>query len=126
MSRARSVPWLRRTTFEDLVGRALDTLPETLAQHLENIAIVVEEEPDPTVLAEFEMGPEEELMGLYQGVPLTERGSFYEALPDRIAIYRGPILRCCTNRHQVVQEIRDTVVHELGHYFGLEDEDMPY
>ena len=112
--------------FEQLVARAVDGLPESFAELLDNVAVVVEEEPDPEDLEALEMEPDEELFGLYQGVPLGERGSGYVALPDRIVIYRGPILRACRDRRQVIREVRDTVVHELGHYFGLDDEDMPY
>jgi predicted Zn-dependent protease with MMP-like domain len=118
--------WLGRTAFERLVEEALDGLPEHFAEMLENIAVVVEEEPDPAVLRELGMDADEELMGLYLGVPITERDTQYQALPDRVAIYRGPVLRCCGSRREVVREVRDTVVHELGHYFGLEDEEMPY
>ena len=118
--------WLSRAAFERLVEEALDGLPPQFAELLENVAVVVEEEPDPQVLAEMGMDDEEELMGLYLGVPLTARDSQYQALPDRVAIYRGPVLRCCGSRREVVREVRDTVIHELGHYFGLEDEEMPY
>jgi predicted Zn-dependent protease with MMP-like domain len=118
--------WLGRAAFERLVEEALDGLPPDFAELLENVAVVVEEEPDPAVLAELGMDAEEELLGLYLGVPLTARDSQYQALPDRVAIYRGPVLRCCGSRREVVREVRDTVVHELGHFFGLDDEEMPY
>lgn len=123
---SRGELWLGRSAFERLVEEALDGLPEEFAAMLENVAVVVEEEPDPAVLHELGMDPEEELLGLYLGVPLPERDSQYQALPDRVAIYRGPVLRICGSRREVVREVRDTVVHELGHYFGLEDEEMPY
>jgi predicted Zn-dependent protease with MMP-like domain len=112
--------------FEALVEQALDGLPEEVAELLDNVVVVVEEEPDPADLEALEMAPDEELFGLYQGVPQAERDSFYSALPDRIAIYRGPIVRSCRNRREVLREIRDTVVHELGHHFGLDEDDMPY
>jgi predicted Zn-dependent protease with MMP-like domain len=118
--------WLGRSAFERLVEEALDGLPRQFAAMLENVAVVVEEEPDPETLAELGMEPDEELMGLYLGIPITQRDTQYQALPDRIAIYRGPVLRLCGSRREVVREVRDTVVHELGHYFGLEDEEMPY
>ena len=118
--------WLGRAAFERLVEEALDGLPEQFAELLENVAVVVEEEPDPATLADLGMDPDEELLGLYLGVPITARDTQYQALPDRVAIYRGPVLRCCGSRREVVREVRDTVVHELGHYFGLEDEEMPY
>ena len=118
--------WLSRTVFERLVGEALDGLPAPFARMLDNVAVVVEEEPDPQLLDEMGMDEDEELLGLYLGVPLPERGSQYQALPDRVAIYRGPVLRLCGSRREVVREVRDTVIHELGHYFGLEDEEMPF
>jgi predicted Zn-dependent protease with MMP-like domain len=112
--------------FEALVGKALDGLPEEFADLLANIAVVIEGEPDDEDLAALGLDAEEELFGLYQGVPQAERGASYVALPDRVVIYRGPILRWCTSRREVIREVRDTVVHELGHHFGLDDEDMPY
>lgn len=118
--------WLDTDAFGRLVEQALDDLPEEFAEALENVAVVVLDEPDPETLADYGFDPEEELLGLYEGVPLPERDSFYEALPDRISIYRGPLLRMCTTREELAAEVRDTVVHELGHYFGLEDGEMPY
>jgi predicted Zn-dependent protease with MMP-like domain len=118
--------WLGRAAFERLVEEALDGLPPDFAELLQNIAVVVEEEPDAAVLAELGMDADEELLGLYLGIPLTERDSHYQELPDRVAIYRGPVLRCCGSRREVVKEVRDTVVHELGHHFGLDDDEMPY
>jgi predicted Zn-dependent protease with MMP-like domain len=113
--------------FEALVEQALEGLPEEFAELLDNVAVMVEEEPDPDDLEAMGMEPDEELFGLYLGVPLSERDSFYMgALPDRVILYRGPILRACENRRQVIREVRDTLVHELGHHFGMEEEDMPY
>lgn len=123
-------PQLRVTSeeFESLVAKALDSLPEELAELLENVAVTVEEEPSEEDLESVGMEPEEgdELFGLYLGVPLTERDTYYGSLPDRIAIYRGPIVRGCASRREAIDEIRKTVLHELGHYFGMEEEDMPY
>ena len=118
--------WLGRAAFERPVEEAPDGLPADFAELLENVAVVVEEEPDPAVLAELGVDEDEELLGLYLGVPLTDRDTQYQALPDRVAIYRGPVLRCCGSRREVVREVRDTVVHELGHFFGLDDDEMPY
>lgn len=113
--------------FESLVEQALAGLPEEWAELLDNVAVMVEEEPDPEDLEAMGMDPGEDLLGLYQGVPLAERDTFYMgALPDRVILYRGPILRACDNRRDVIREIRDTLVHELGHHFGMEEEDMPY
>ncbi len=106
---------------------AIDGLPEEFRGALENVAIVVKEEPDVQVLSRrhLETG-EGELFGLYQGVPLSERDSGYTGLPDRIEIFRGPILRSFDTHREIVAEIRNTVIHELGHHMGLSDEDMPY
>jgi predicted Zn-dependent protease with MMP-like domain len=112
--------------FERLVEKALDDLPTEFGEALENIAVVVVDEPDRELLAEYGFDPDEDLLGLYEGVPLPERDSFYQALPDRISIFRGPLLRYCRNRREIVREVRDTVVHEIGHYFGLGDDEMPY
>jgi predicted Zn-dependent protease with MMP-like domain len=119
-----------RQRFEELVAQAIDGLPEEFAELLENVAVVVEEEPSDDDLREVEIDPEDpdrdELFGIYQGVPLADRDSFYSQLPDRVAIFRGPILRSCTSRREILREVRDTVVHELGHHFGLDEDDMPY
>jgi predicted Zn-dependent protease with MMP-like domain len=113
--------------FEALVEQALAGLPEEWADLLDNVAVMIEDEPDSEDLEAMGMDPGEDLLGLYQGVPLAERDTFYMgALPDRVILYRGPILRACDNRRDVIREIRDTLVHELGHHFGMEEEDMPY
>ena len=103
--------------FERIVSDTLDALPDQFRFALENVAIVIEEEPPR------EYG---DLLGLYEGTPIPDRGAGYTGLPDSIRIFRGPILRLCTSREQVAAEIRDTVVHELGHHMGLDDHDMPY
>lgn len=116
--------------FEALVEEALEQLPEEFREALENVAVMVQEEPSAEDLEEVGIDPDDpeadELLGLYQGVPLTERDSFYSALPDRVLVFRGPILRSCDSRRQVIREIRETVQHELGHYFGLEEDELPF
>ena len=99
--------------FEDLVGRALDQLPPELAGLLDNVVVLVaDEDPD-----------EPDLLGLYQGVPLTERGSSYAgALPDTVTIYRLPTLAMCESEEEVAEEVEITVVHELAHHFGIDDD----
>ena len=114
--------------FEDAVEDALRSLPKRFADLLDNVAVVVEDEPsddDLDVLDDDEDGAE--LLGIYRGIALTERRhDMLPALPDTIAIFRGPILRVTRNRRDAVQQIRETVIHELGHYFGLSDDDMHY
>lgn len=116
---------LTRTEFEQLVEEALATLPPEFAALLDNVAVVVEEEPSDIDLEVLE--DDGELLGIYRGVALTHRThDMLPMLPDQIAIFRGPILRIARSRHEAVHEIRDTVIHELGHYFGLHDDDMAY
>jgi len=98
--------------FEEMVGRALDGLPADLGEMMRNVAVTVEHEPGPPGL-----------LGLYQGIPLTSRGSFYAgALPDRITIYRQAICAICDNEQQVADQVKHTVIHEVGHHFGISDE----
>jgi predicted Zn-dependent protease with MMP-like domain len=114
--------------FDALVRQAIDGVPSEYRRLLNNVAIVVEETPSQDVLDELGLESEDELLGLYSGISL-EQDSFFSAggqLPARISIYRRPILRLCRSAEEVVQEVRDTVVHEIGHHFGLDDEEMPY
>ena len=114
--------------FQALVQEALDGLPDEYAKFLTNVAVVVEEEPPPDVRTDLELEDGEDLLGLYQGLPI-DKESFFQAggqLPAKISIYRGPILRLCRTKKEVVQEVRDTVVHEIGHHFGFDDDEMPY
>ncbi|HEY8481676.1 MAG TPA: metallopeptidase family protein [Spirillospora sp.] len=102
---------LSRDEFEDLVAEALDTIPPELTALMRNVVIVVEDE-----------APERGLLGLYEGVPLTERGDWYGGvLPDHISIYRNEILKICDTPDDVVEEVRITVVHEIAHHFGIDD-----
>lgn len=116
-----------RAEFDWAVARALDSLPSEIAARLDNVAVVVEDEPTEEELREAGLDPETEtLFGLYQGVSLPERGATYGlTLPDRIVIYRRPLLAECETREELIREIRATVVHEVGHYFGLQEEDLP-
>jgi predicted Zn-dependent protease with MMP-like domain len=99
--------------FEELVGDALDEIPPELLELLDNVVVLVEDEsPD-----------DEELLGLYEGYALTERGWDYSGvLPDRITIYRNPTLRICDTEQDVVDEVATTVVHEIAHHFGIDDD----
>ncbi len=113
-----------RMTFEKLVDNSLRRLPKKFLDELENIAIEVEYEPPQEVLDD--MGIKNgTLYGLYQGVPLTEREwNFGNVLPDRIVIYQGPIERDARNDAEVEEIVLDTVMHEIGHYFGFDDETL--
>jgi predicted Zn-dependent protease with MMP-like domain len=100
-----------RAEFEELVGEALDAIPEPLSRRMRNVVVLVED-----------MGSSPNLLGLYQGVPLTERTTSYAGmLPDRITIYRIPVLRHCSTREDVVRQVVVTVVHEVAHHFGIGD-----
>jgi predicted Zn-dependent protease with MMP-like domain len=109
---------MTREDFEERVAEALDRVPPELARLMDNVAVFVEDEPDPR---------DPELLGLYEGTPLTERGEWYAGvLPDRITIYRGPTLRMVAaeggGRDRVVAEVEVTVVHEIAHHFGIDDQ----
>jgi predicted Zn-dependent protease with MMP-like domain len=113
--------------FESLVEEALESLPPNFASLLDNVALVVEEEPSDEDLDLLDDDEHSELLGIYRGVALTERRhDMLPMLPDQIAIFRGPILRVTRNRRDAIQQVRETVIHELGHYFGLDDHDMAY
>jgi predicted Zn-dependent protease with MMP-like domain len=113
--------------FERIVAEALDSLPKRFADMVHNVVISVEEEPNAEDLES--LGPdagEDELLGIYRGVALTERSYEMQLMPDEIAVFRGPILRSTRTRREAVDEVRETIVHELGHYFGLDDDEMDY
>ena len=109
-----------RERFEQLVADALDGIPEELGRHMENVAVIVEDWPSPEQLA----GRRGTLLGLYEGISLTRRSplSYAGVLPDRITIYRLPILRRCRTRDDVAHQVRVTVIHEVAHHFGIDDE----
>jgi predicted Zn-dependent protease with MMP-like domain len=117
--RVRSrVEQARRQRFERIVIRALDGLAPEVAAMLDNVEIIVEDEPTAEQLA---LG-RETLFGLYEGVPLTRRGSDYHLVPpDRITIFRGPLERACRSPQSIAREVRITVMHELGHHLGFEE-----
>jgi len=111
--------------FEALVERALRTLPRAFKERIRNVAVVVEDWPDEETLRDLEIEPPDTLYGLYRGVDLTRRDSSYgNVLPDTIHIYQGPIEEDCTDAEEMAEVVRDTVIHEIGHYFGLDDDTM--
>jgi predicted Zn-dependent protease with MMP-like domain len=100
-----------RERFEELVADALDGIPEELGGYMDNVAVFVVDRP-----------PEPNLLGLYQGVPLTARGTSYSGtMPDRISIYRRTICAICNSEEEVVEQVRRTVIHEVAHHFGISD-----
>jgi predicted Zn-dependent protease with MMP-like domain len=105
--------------FETVVDDAIDSIPTDLAAAMNNVAIFIEDEYVPGPGED----PETELLGIYDGTPLTERDSWWDAgsLPDRIVIFRGPLMRMCSSREELVREIRITVIHEVAHHFGIDD-----
>jgi predicted Zn-dependent protease with MMP-like domain len=106
---------LGRRDFEQLVMEALDSLPEEIAAAMTNVEVVVEDEPP----GEWSDGT---LLGLYHGIPLTERANYTNAMPDKITIFRGPITRVARTREGIREQVRRTVIHEIAHHFGLDDE----
>ncbi len=100
--------------FEGLVADALDDIPDGLAQFMDNVVVMIEDDP-----------PEPGLLGLYEGIPLTERddyGGF--AMPDRVIVYRLPLLEMCTSEDELVDQVTITVIHELAHHFGIDDDTL--
>lgn len=116
---------MTRERFTRLVEEALHEIPRRFRDEMKNVAVVVEDEPPPELLAEMEIPPEDTLFGLYQGTPLPERGwSYGNALPDRISIYREPIVEACADDDEVRDCVAETVIHEFGHYFGMSEEEI--
>jgi predicted Zn-dependent protease with MMP-like domain len=116
---------LDRRAFERLVAEVVDSLPARFREKLSNVAVVVAESPSPLDRSSVGLPPCDDLMGLYQGTPYGDRGTGYHlVLPDRITIYRRPILARCDSEAEARDEIRSTVLHEIGHYFGLSDDEL--
>ena len=107
---------MSREEFEEAVGDALDLVPEAFMDQLDNVVFLVEDEPPPE---------DPELLGIYDGIPLTERDLHWGGhLPDRITIFRGPLVRMCEDREELLDEIAVTVVHEIAHHFGIDDDTL--
>jgi predicted Zn-dependent protease with MMP-like domain len=116
---------VQRSAFEKLVADALAGLPHRFRGAMKNLAIIVEDEPSAALLHEMEIEPPDTLLGLYQGTPLTERGWDYgNTLPDRILIFQGPHERDAGDEEDLVVSIGETLIHEIGHYFGLSEEEI--
>ena len=116
---------MTRAQFERQVADALTTIPKRFRDAMQNIAIVVEDEPDEELLDELEAGPDDTLFGLYTGIPLTERQWGHgNALPDRIILFQGPHEREAEDDDDLLASIGETLIHEIGHYFGLSEEEI--
>ncbi len=116
---------MTRTEFERHVADALLTIPRRFRDAMRNVAIVVEDEPPEDLLEEMEVEPPDTLFGLYQGTPLTERHWDYgNALPDRILLFQGPHEREAADDEDVIGSIGETLIHEIGHYFGLSEDEI--
>jgi predicted Zn-dependent protease with MMP-like domain len=116
---------MTRREFERLVAEAVTLIPARFRREMKNLSLVVEEQPEAELLAEMEIEPPDSLYGLYQGTPLTERPwGFGNTLPDRITIYQRPIEEDCEDEDEIRAVIGETLIHEVGHYFGLSEEEI--
>ncbi|HMD37513.1 MAG TPA: metallopeptidase family protein [Vicinamibacterales bacterium] len=116
---------MKKSEFERFVAEALASIPRKFRNAMQNIAIVVEDEPSDALLDEMEIEPPDTLLGLYQGTPLTERRWDYgNALPDRVLIFQGPHERSADDEDDLVTAIGETLIHEIGHYFGMSEEQI--
>ncbi len=113
---------MQRGEFEELVADALATVPRRFRSAMENVALIVEDEPPRSLLREMDIEPPGTLLGLYVGTPLTGRGWDYgNTLPDRILLYQGPLERSVRDRAGLVAAVAETLIHEIGHYFGMSE-----
>lgn len=115
-----------RLAFENLVSEAVAALPEQFSRYLDNVEILVEDEPSPELLRSLGLSPRHDtLFGLYQGVPLTQRGAWFgNQLPDTITIFYRPLTRRFHTATSLRREVQTTVVHEVAHFFGLDDDEI--
>ena len=116
---------MTRQEFQQLVEEALRDIPRRFRNAMKNVAVIVEDEPPPDVLAEMEIEPPDSLFGLYQGTPLPQRSWGYgNALPDRISIYQRPNEEACEDEDEIRDCVAETVIHEFGHYFGMDEDQI--
>lgn len=116
---------MNRRRFEALVQKAMARLPRKFKEKIANVLVVVEDWPDDDTLDEMGIEPPDTLYGLYRGIDITQRDSGYgNVLPDTVTIYQGPIEEDCDDEAEMTELVRETVIHEIGHYFGLDDDTM--
>jgi predicted Zn-dependent protease with MMP-like domain len=114
-----------RRRFRRLVEQALEGLPPVFRERLENVAVIIEDLPEPDLLRDLGMDEDDLLFGLYEGLPLTEWGrDDVLRIPDRIRIFQRPIEKVRASDKEIIAEVRSTVLHEVGHHFGLSDEEL--
>ncbi|NWF91722.1 MAG: metallopeptidase family protein [Syntrophaceae bacterium] len=114
---------LTRKEFEEAVLLALERLPRSIRRKMKNVDVVIEDRASPEILSEMGLRSSSELLGLYQGVPLDQRGFYYgNVLPDKITLFKIPIESMCRTKEEVEKRIKEVVIHEVGHHFGLDDE----
>ena len=116
---------LARKEFEELVVLALRKLPKFFKKKMKNVDVVVEDRASRDLLSEIGLQSPLELLGLYQGIPLDRRGFYYgNVLPDKITLFQVPIESICQTREEIEEKVKEVVIHEVGHYFGLDDEKL--
>jgi predicted Zn-dependent protease with MMP-like domain len=114
---------LSRKEFEKLVMLALERLPKFIKNRMENVDVVIEDRASPDILSEMDLHSPFDLLGLYQGIPIDQRGFYYgNVLPDKITLFQLPIESICKTKEEIEERVREVVVHEVGHYFGLDEE----
>jgi predicted Zn-dependent protease with MMP-like domain len=114
---------LTQREFEEAVVAALKRLPKFIKEKMENVDVVVEDRAPQDLITEMGLHSPSELLGLYQGVPLDRRGFYYgNVLPDKITLFQVPIESICKTKEEIKEKVREVVIHEVGHYFGLDDE----
>ncbi len=115
---------MQRRKFEELVRRAVEELPPAFLDIIVNVDVQVRRWPTKRQLKDTELEEDETLLGLYEGVPLTDRGDYNMVLPDVITVFQGVIEEICDTDAEVVEQVRETVVHEVAHYFGITDAEL--
>ena len=114
---------LTRKEFEEVVISALEGLPKFFKNRMENVDVVIENRASPDLLSEMGLRSPFDLLGLYQGIPLDQRGFYYgNVLPDKITLFQDPIESICKTKEEIEEKVREVVIHEVGHYFGLDEE----
>ena len=113
---------MTRAQFERLVRQAMEQIPDEINRRLENVDVVVEGWPTSDQLVGTGLEEGDQLLGLYEGIPLTDRYGYNMVLPDKITLFQGSIEEVCSSDEEVIEEIRDTVVHEVAHHFGIDDD----